>query len=216
MPRLTETRALRAPLPSDGQRFFWCSEIKGLGVRLTPGSRVWIVQPTCQGGKRPRITLGRVGVLPFEAPEGEPSAKAMALAALVAARAGRDPREAIIPKSPTAGITVAQVWQAYEAAGFPKANSSARKRPVTIRADRYRFKAHFARQIGKEPVASLDTPRVARWLDTLPSTSVRTLAFARCFPLLERAGLLCLRTSAFARCHRASVRTFSKPMSSLG
>ena len=44
MPRLTETRAARAPLPASGQTFLWCSEVRGFGCRLTPGARSWVVQ----------------------------------------------------------------------------------------------------------------------------------------------------------------------------
>ena len=68
MPRLTETRALRATLPQTGQRLIWCSEIIGLGVRLLPtGVRSWIVRVTYLG-KQHRLTLGPVGTLSFERP----------------------------------------------------------------------------------------------------------------------------------------------------
>ena len=68
MPRLTETRALRATLPEDEQSFLWCSEIRGFGCRLlATGVRSWVVQPRISG-KSKRITLGPVGTLPFEGP----------------------------------------------------------------------------------------------------------------------------------------------------
>src|SRR3954447_7821244 len=158
MPKLTQTRAERAPLPDHGQRFLWCSEIKGFGCRLTAGSRSWIVQPPY--GKKPRITLGAVNALPLEAPEGKPNARDMARAAITAARAGRDPRQALAP-DPTS-ITLAQVWAQYQAAGFPKANSAVRKRPVTVRADKYRWGAHFAKSIAHETVEAIDAARATR------------------------------------------------------
>jgi hypothetical protein len=45
MPRLTESRALRATLPQSGQAFLWCSEVRGFGCRLlATGVRSWVVQ----------------------------------------------------------------------------------------------------------------------------------------------------------------------------
>src|SRR5262245_35009775 len=95
MPRLTETRALRTSLQRDGQRLIWCSEIAGFGCRILPsGVRSWIVQLR-YGDKSHRITLGRVGVLPFEGPEHAPGASDLAKVALNAARRGHDPKVAI-------------------------------------------------------------------------------------------------------------------------
>src|SRR5262245_8551660 len=66
--RLTEARATRAKLPQTGQAFEWCSEIGGFGCRLLyTGVRSWIVQLRYQS-KTHRITLGKIGTLPFEGP----------------------------------------------------------------------------------------------------------------------------------------------------
>src|SRR6187200_858055 len=95
MPRLTETRALRTSLPQDGQRLIWCSEISGFGCRILPsGVRSWVVQLRYQG-KGHRITLGPVGVLPYEGPPHAPGAADLARLALNAARRGEDPKLAI-------------------------------------------------------------------------------------------------------------------------
>src|SRR5215218_9031780 len=90
MPRLTETRAARAPLPASGQSFLWCSEVRGFGCRLTPGARSWIVQVRKPDGSKKRITLGAVGTLPVEGPPDAPGARDLAMAALNAARRGED------------------------------------------------------------------------------------------------------------------------------
>jgi hypothetical protein len=90
MSRLTETRALRATLPRTKQSFLWCSEVKGFGCRLlATGVRSWVVQLRYRG-KSHRITLGKVGTLPFEGPPDHPGAVDLARAALNAARRGED------------------------------------------------------------------------------------------------------------------------------
>src|SRR3954468_112579 len=90
MPRLTESRARRAKLPESGQEFIWCSEVKGFGIRLTPGARSYVVQ--CRfGEKQLRLTLGPAGTLPFEGPHHAPGALDLAMAALNAARRGEIP-----------------------------------------------------------------------------------------------------------------------------
>ena len=90
-----------------------------------------------------------VGVLPFEGPPHAPGARDLALAAINAARRGEDPRTAIgrvkapeaaeVPKGPTLN----DIWDAYEAAGFPKLSGTGRKRPSTVKADRYRYAWHL-------------------------------------------------------------------------
>ena len=122
MPRLTETRALRTTLPRDSQRLIWCSEISGFGCRLLPsGVRSWIVQLR-HHGKSHRITLGPVGVLPFEGPEHAPGAADLARIALNAARRGHDPKVAIGRARHPQGATLAEVWEAYGKAGYPLLN----------------------------------------------------------------------------------------------
>jgi|SRR5215510_828365 len=84
--RLTEARATRAKLPQTGQAFEWCSEIGGFGCRLLyTGVRSWIVQLRYQS-KTHRITLGKIGTLPFEGPPDHPGAADLARIALNAAR----------------------------------------------------------------------------------------------------------------------------------
>jgi hypothetical protein len=72
--KLTAHRARNLPPPESGQHFTFCSEVKGFGVRCTPGDRSYIVQPRFKG-RKPRITLGRVDMLPFEGPADAPGAR---------------------------------------------------------------------------------------------------------------------------------------------
>jgi hypothetical protein len=60
-------------------------------MAVSGGVRSWIVQLRYQG-KTHRITLGPVGVLPFEGPEHAPGAVDLARIALNAARRGDDPK----------------------------------------------------------------------------------------------------------------------------
>ena len=123
MPRLTETRAVRAPLPSKQkrERTEWCSEVIGFGARiLATGVRSYTVMPPGHS----RITLGRVGVLPFEGPMPDhPGARDLAVVALNAARRGEDPRKAIGRAKQPRGATLADLWKAYRDAGYPLLNA---------------------------------------------------------------------------------------------
>jgi integrase len=186
MPRLTETRASRAPLPETGQAFEWCSEIRGFGVRLTPGARTWVVQVNGWPGK-PRLALGPVGTLPFEGPPHAPGARDLAIAALNAARRGDDPRIAVGRAKAQAGPLLNDVWAAYAAASYPKLRGTGRKRASTIRTDRNRYARHFEPGIGKEAVADIDTPRVRRWLDAIGSDGQRNQCLAMLKSLLSFA-----------------------------
>ena len=126
MPRLTETRALRFPLPASGQVLQWCSEVKGFGVRLTPTKRCYIVQVR-YGKEKPRISLGPVGVLPIEGPPDQPGARDLAVAAINAARRGDDPRLAI-GRLAAKLVTLDDIWHAYEKAGQPRLRGHGKKR----------------------------------------------------------------------------------------
>ncbi len=172
MPRLTQTRAERIKLPDTGAAFEFCSEVKGFGVRLTPGGRSYIVQLR-HNGKKLRLTLGAVGVVPFEGPPQRPGARDLAIAAITAARHGEDPREAIGQTKAPEGLTLAQVWQAYADAGFPKLKGTGRKRPSTIKADSDRYTSRVKPTLGNEAISRIDTARVRRWLDGIDADGQR-------------------------------------------
>jgi integrase len=187
MSRLTESRGLRAKLPNKGQIFHWCSEVKGFGIRLTPGARSYVVQCRCLG-KVLRLTLGPVRTLPFEGPSHAPGARDLAIAALNAARRGDDPRVAIAQNRSPDGVTLADVWKTYEAAGYPKVKGVGRKRQTTIHGDTNRYNLLIKDQLGNEAVANIDTPRVRRWLDAIPTEGQRSHALVLLKSLLSFAG----------------------------
>ena len=104
--------------------------------------RSWIVQFRHQG-KSPRLTLGPVGALPFEGPPHAPGAADLARTALNARGV------ATIQSLPSAapisqGATLAEVWHAYEKAGWPLLNGIGFKRASSIKADGYRWKNQLA------------------------------------------------------------------------
>src|SRR5262249_48546075 len=115
--KLTEHRARRLPLPKCGQRFAFCGEVKGFGVRCTSGGRAYIVQLR-HNGRKIRITLGPVGTLPFAGPAYAPGARDLAITAITAARRGEDPYLALGQRRQPAGLTIAQVWAAYQEASY--------------------------------------------------------------------------------------------------
>jgi integrase len=172
--RLTETRARRASLPTKEQRerTEWCSEVTGFGARiLHTGVRSYIVMPPGHS----RITLGRVGTLPFEGPPEAPGARDLAIVALNAARRGEDSRKAIGRAKQPKGATIGDIWKAYGDAGYPLLNKIGFKRASSIAGDRHRWSKHFVR-IADEPAADFDTERTTRWLDTIAGTGARSHA----------------------------------------
>ena len=181
MPRLTETRAARAPLPASGQTFLWCSEVRGFGCRLTPGARSWIVQVRQPDGSKKRMTLGSVGTLPVEGPASAPGARDLAIAALNAARRGEDSAATIGRKRAPTGATLNAAWDIYEAAGHPKLRGVGRKRASTIHADQLRFEKYLRPSVGKELIARINTAAVQRFLDGIPSEGQRN----QCLVLLK-------------------------------
>lgn len=86
--KLTKTKVEALPLPTDkDQAFYWDSETKGFGVRVTAnGSRSYIVQRPVHGKTR-RFTLGPHGVLTCD------EARRRAMAKLLEMMDGIDPRQ---------------------------------------------------------------------------------------------------------------------------
>lgn len=187
MARLTETRATRLPTPPKGQVIEWCSEVRGFGVRLTAGSKAYIVQMRVNGRSQ-RLTLGRVGVLPFECPPQAPGARDLAIAALNAARRGGDPLQAVGRAKVGDGITMNAVWREYQKAGYPKLRGVGRKRESTVGRDKSRYELLIEPSIGTERVEKIDTARVRLWLDDIPTEGQRSHALVMLKSLLTFAG----------------------------
>ena len=210
MPRLTETRASRTRLPPDGQLFIWCSEISGFGCRILPsGVRSWIVQLRYQG-KSYRITLGPVGVLPFEGPEHAPGASDLAKIALNAARRGQDPRVAIGRARHPHGATLAEVWKAYGNAGYPLLNGIGFKRRIQRQGRRLSLEKPAVSPWRIGPQARSTTVEVQRWLDTIPGLGARSHALIQLKSLFELRSIARPCRHAQDRHHASAVATGSK------
>jgi len=173
MPRLTQTRAERAPLPTgeSRQRFEWCSEVKGFGVRIAnTGGRSWVVQPP--NGKR--VTLGAITVLPCETTPTQTGARDLAIAALTAERFGKDGKEAVGLTRKPKGLTVNEVWDDYEKAGYPMLRGDGIKAASTIKAEKDRWALYMQPTIGKKPLADIDDGAVRRWADRIEKIGQRS------------------------------------------
>jgi len=182
MPKLTETKARDAKLPSGTtksgkpvmQRFVWCSEVRGFAVRVTlDGARSYIVQ-TRVNGKPVRKTLGRVDVLPFIGTTDKPGARDLALLTINAARRGDD-INATLGKTAAQTFTLQQVWDAYHLAGCPVQGSAANKigklkRQSTINGEASSWRLHISK-LASKPVASITDDVVARWCDGIVNQS---------------------------------------------
>lgn len=121
MPRLTRSFVRRVEYPESGQVIYRDKLLPGFGLRVTPGSKSYIVEARVNGIAR-RITLGRDGVLTPHTARKE----ARRLQAVMAS--GRDP---VLERRmrETAGVRLLEVLEAY---------LSVRKlRPNSIRAYRY-------------------------------------------------------------------------------
>src|SRR4051812_40539377 len=73
MPKITEEFARKAAQPEPGQKLIFDDKIAGFGLRLTAGSRAWIVQVR-ENRKSKRMTLGRVGERSLASAKREASA----------------------------------------------------------------------------------------------------------------------------------------------
>jgi integrase len=173
MPRLTQTRAERAPLPIDKpENFEWCSEVKGFGARITKGgTRSWVIQQSGSGGKR--ITLGRVGVLPCETTPDQKGARDLAITALNATRFGKDAKAAVDLKKQPKGMTVNEVWKAYGEAGYPMLRGDGRKAETTVKGDQDRWKKHMEKAIGKKAIGDITNARIQHWADKIATDGQR-------------------------------------------
>ena len=138
MARITKAAIESAKLPATGQAFLWDSSVKGFGVRLTPnGSATFIVQFRV-GQKSVRKKLGRFGLM-------TPDEARQAARDQIVAASRRTTADDIADRR--AGLTLAQIWGRYEAAGFPKARSG-HKAKTTIAADRRRWIKWIQPKIG--------------------------------------------------------------------
>ena len=113
-----------------------------------------------------------------------PGAADLARLSLNASRRGDDPKAAI-GRAKQPGITLAEIWQAYCDAGYPLLQGIGFLRPSSIKTADYLWK-HVSR-LGHRPVAKIDTPEVAKWLDTIQGVGARSMALVQLKGLLRFA-----------------------------
>jgi integrase len=140
--------------------------------------------------------------LPFVGPAHAPGARDLAIVALTAARRGEDPHLAIGQRRQPAGLTIAQLWAAYEEAGFPRLRGVGHKRSSTIACDLRRYRRHIAPRLGAKAVSEIDTATAQRWLDRIVNRGQR----GQCLALIKTL-LAFARTRGLAATNRIEIRT---------
>lgn len=105
MPKLTKKFVDSVPNPDKGQIIFRDDRLPGFGLRVTPGSKTYVVEARVQGVAR-RIAIGKVGILtPATARK-----KARRMQAMMAA--GKDPMLEKTRKK-IVGVTLQEVLEHY-------------------------------------------------------------------------------------------------------
>lgn len=115
--KLTKTLVDSIPYPESGQLFYRDAELKGFGLRVGTGSKVYIAEGKVDG-KTVRVTIGRHGV--FTAEQARQEAKGI----LGMIAKGINPNDAAKAKR-AKSVTMAEVYQAYR-----KARSSLKARTL--------------------------------------------------------------------------------------
>lgn len=106
MPNLTKSFVERLPKPPSGtQRFEWDDSIKGFGVRLTPGSRTFILDRKFNG-RTIRLSIGRFPEWSVQ------TARDRARELIVMMDKGIDPRQEA-KKQAEEGVTLATVFEQF-------------------------------------------------------------------------------------------------------
>ena len=117
MSKLTKSVVDTIPYPETGQKFYRDSEIKGFGLRVGTGSKVYIAEGKVNN-KTVRVTIGRHGI--FTAEQARQEAKNI----LGMIARGINPNDADKAKR-ARGVTLAEAFQAYL-----KARSSLKPRTI--------------------------------------------------------------------------------------
>ena len=117
MPKLTKSVVDAIPYPETGQTFYRDSEIKGFGLRVGTGSKVYIAEGKVNN-KTVRVTIGRHGI--FTAEQARQEAKNI----LGMIARGINPND--VDKAKRArSVTLSEAFQAYL-----KARSSLKPRTI--------------------------------------------------------------------------------------
>ena len=179
---LTE-RLIRDAKPGPKTRILWDAQVKGLGVRVTPGGAKAFVLNYRVAGRERRATLGRHPALALRA------ARDRAAVELASIRAGEaDPldRQREAREAPTVAEGLDRFFGEYA----PARQAIGRMVPKTIEEYGYQARSIIRPALGDRKVADVDRRHVERMIEPLPRVQRnRTMALtSRLFTLFESWG----------------------------
>jgi integrase len=158
MVKLTKSAIEKLQAPQSGQVFLWDSELRGFGVRITPGgTKSFILQYRNGEARTRRMQIGRFGVLTVDQARTEAKAKLGAVAT------GADP--ASDKQTRRDAPTVAQICDWYLDEAESGRLLGRRNRPIkasTLYMDRSRIDRHIKPLIGTRQVRALNSIDIAR------------------------------------------------------
>lgn len=136
-------RSVEGITPGSSELVVWDEQLPGFGVRVKPsGARSYLVQYRNASGRSRRLTLGRHGVVTAE------QARRRARLLLAEVAGGEDPVERR-DEQRRAG-TLAEFAQRYLAQ-----HALVKKKPSSIRSDRWLLERHVLPRLGNVPVTAL-------------------------------------------------------------
>lgn len=152
--KLTKTSVEKLPLPESKQTFYWDAGLTGFGIRLTPNSRVYIVQARVNGKSR-RVTLGKHGVITAD------QARDRAIKALAEMSGGVDPIAEKARKK-TLSVTLREVADDY----IKDRMKDNKLKPSTIKDINRHVDKNFSAW-AKQPISSISRDKVTKKHDEI-------------------------------------------------
>jgi integrase len=107
VPKLTKNYVDQITPPADKEAFYWDSEIKGFGLRVTPSRKITYIVQGRVNGRTPRISIGPHGVFTVN------QARDVAREHLRSMRMGIDPR-AVAKRNAAKRVTLRDAADAYK------------------------------------------------------------------------------------------------------
>jgi integrase len=156
-------RAVDAARPAKNDVFFWDTETKGFGLKVTPaGNKIYVVQARLKDtGKVVRCTIGKHG-----APWTPDKARQEAVRLLGMIASGINLNEA---KMKARGdMTVSSLCDLYLAEGCDK------KKPSTIKVERSQIERHVKPLLGQKQARSLTRGDIERFMSDVAAGKTAT------------------------------------------
>lgn len=158
MPKLTVS-FVEALVAGEHDRIIWDTELKGFGVRVSPGgSRSFLVQYRNAECQTRRMVLGKYPVLTPE------KARKLALKQLGVAASGEDP--SVVRRAARGGVTVGEICDWYLEEAMAGRLLSRRRTPMkvsSIKNDRTRIEDHIRPLLGTRKVKAMTLGDVERF-----------------------------------------------------